>query len=153
MSAQVIAIGGKDQITETSCVEIQKAFEFLAEQGFRPIHEDDDTIKFRIEGVIMRLDRQNDQSGFRLYAWVLSDIPEEHQPITYWAANYINASLPYVRASVTEDNALVVSYSIISPDISPFLNSLVYSAELLLYASRKVDQIIAERTTPKKLNS
>lgn len=116
MSAQVIAIGGKDQITETSCVEIQKAFEFLAEQGFRPIHEDDHTI-------------------------------------TYWAANYINASLPYVRASVTEDNALVVSNSIISPDISPFLNSLVYSAELLLYASRKVDQIIAERTTPKKLNS
>jgi hypothetical protein len=60
MSAQVIAIASKDQKTEVNCIEIQKAFEFLAVQGFRPIHEDDNTIKFRIEGVIMRLDRQND---------------------------------------------------------------------------------------------
>jgi hypothetical protein len=150
-TTQPITVERQDKQEKVVCDEIKRAYEFLAEEGFRPSYEEDDTVKFRVEGVTARLDRLD--AGYRIYIWVLGELPEEQRPVSYWTANYINLTQPFVRACVTEDNSLIVSYSMMGSDISQFLETLIDSVNRLLFAGRKANQLFNDQLKPKPLNS
>lgn len=133
--------------------KMQQIFEHLAEEGFRPQIDEDETITFKFEGWKLFVDAYASNGGFRLLTCAQWELNPCDRTIALSVVNSLNLQRRCVKASVNEKNTVWISYETHCADPTEYSRTLADAAEFLVSACKEYRSEFHRESQPVTLNS
>lgn len=131
---------------------LQRIFEHLAQEGYRPKVDDDGSIGFKCEGWNIYLDSYDLNGGFRAYCCALWDVAPSERTEAISVANSINAARRCLKVLVNEKNIVWVTHETLCADVTEYTRTLSSVPEYLISACREFREEFRRMTKPVTFN-
>lgn len=133
--------------------KVRQIFEHLAEEGFRPQIDEDETISFKFEGWKLFIDAYAANGGFRLLTCAQWEVNPCDRTIAINVVNSLNLQRRCVKASVNDKNTVWISYETHCSDATEYARTLVDAADFLVSACKEYRAEFQRQSQPITLNA
>lgn len=147
--SQTIALPAIKQATDAN---LNKIFDHLAEEGFRPKLDDDGSIGFKCEGWRLYLDAYASNAGYRLYCCVFWELDPADRTKALIVANSINAERRCVKAMVNDKNTVWLTYETHCSDAVEYAKTVASAADFIVSACKEYREEFRRELQPVTLN-